>query len=50
VNGDHHYLVPAELRHRTIERTARVTEPRGRPWRRHQLAEGLRRFADRLDT
>ncbi|NHC22015.1 hypothetical protein G6553_02350 [Nocardioides sp. IC4_145] len=49
MNGDHHYLLEAEVRHRTTERLARVTEPRSRSSRRHQLATSLRRFADRLD-
>ncbi|GGO74432.1 hypothetical protein [Nocardioides deserti] len=51
MNGDHHYLLEAEVRHRTTERLARVTEPRSRSRssRRHQLATSLRRFADRLD-
>jgi hypothetical protein len=44
-------LIEARARHQIAERVARAASPRvpAAP-RRHRLAQGLRRFADRLDS
>lgn len=47
--NDQHTLIETEARHRIDERVARAAAPRVHTNRRHQLARGLRRFADRLE-
>ena len=43
-------LIESQARHQIAERVARASAPRmaAEP-RRHRLAQGLRRFADKLD-
>jgi hypothetical protein len=44
-------LIETQARHQIAERVARASSPRmaAEP-RRHRLAQGLRRFADKLDS
>ena len=44
-------LIETQARHRINERVTRAAGPRPAPVpRRHRVAEGLRRFADRVDS
>lgn len=47
--NDEHALIEREARQQISERVARAATPRVRARRRQQVAQGLRRFADRLD-
>ena len=44
-------LIEAQARHQIAERVARASSPKSPAApRRHRLAPGLRRFADKLDS
>ncbi|MDN4173397.1 hypothetical protein QWY28_10620 [Nocardioides sp. SOB77] len=47
--NEQHALIEREAHHQITERVARASTPKVRSSRRHQVARGLRRFADRLD-
>ena len=42
-------LIETQARHQITERVTRASAPRMPAPRRHRLAEGIRRFADRVD-
>ena len=47
----HSTMIEAKARHQIAERVARASSPRVTVApRRHRLAQGLRRFADRLES